>query len=275
MAEAPAANPNLHVCLVDGNTGRLDKSGWAEKQSIIRVSGLAHALGQDDLLINAIAAANAAGYTYGSEHPQLTRLYLLGDRTPKVLSSTSAEIEVLYRRNDVAYPSAAINPDYVNVRGGVALVTEKTNLDSNGNPIITSWKAAANADAIPQAGFVDVQTPCPTLEFSKLLTVCPIQYALGIVGCTNHGLFQGYAAGFWLCTGADYATKDSGQTWETTFRFTWNAKQWKQTVYYQIDTGKPPPNWNADYNQGNTLQVIQVYADSDFDLLGLPNVYQE
>lgn len=257
------------VALVEGSTGVLDKYGWAEKQAVIRVMNTAYTVGQDDLLVNALAVAEAAGFTYGVVHPHIPNLYLLGERALKAINKTQVDIGVTYKRRE----SSKEDPNYIAIRGSATLVTEKTNKDYADDDIIVSWLPDEGEDEKFQTGTVDVQTPCFTLEFSKLLSVNPAWLGAALIGCTNVGTFQGNPPETWLCSGFDFSSPDGGIHWETTPKFVFNANKWRQTVYYTLETGKPPSNWNAAYNDGKTVKVIQVYGMTDFDVLGLPNVY--
>lgn len=249
-----------------GSKGHLDKYGWVEKQALLRVTGLTHASGHDDLCVHAIQALNAAGYEYGQVHPDVDTLFLLGQLSTRVVTSSSVDVEVTYRRMDKTHP------DYVDIRGDIVLVQERTNRDKDGNDIVLEWKPEAGRTAKTQTGVVDIWLPSQSLEFGRTLDVNPASLSKTLVGWLNSDPFQGDAAGFWLCMGFSFSSSDSGLHWETSVKFVRNANQWKQTIYYILESGRPPANYDADYNAGKAVKQVEVYGETNFAVLGLPNV---
>jgi len=249
-----------------GSKGHLDRFGWAEKQALLKVTGLAFASGKDDLCYKAILAIEDAGYTYGSVHPTIDTLYMLGPRTCRVISSGVVDVEVTYRRKEKS------DPNYIDVRGDIVLVSERTNQDKDGNDIVLEWKPEAARTARTQTGMVDVLLPALSLEFSQTLQTNPAPVARGIVGYLNGDEFQGDPPGTWLCMGCPFHSPDGGANWETSFKFAHRGDGWKQTVYYILESGRPPANYNADYNAGKTVKTIEVYGETDYAKLGLPDV---
>ena len=253
--------------LVAGSTGVRDAYGWREKAATVLVEGLSRTVTKDDLVFDAYTQMAADGFDYGDPHPEDAALKIFGDMSFTVMSTSAVEIGVTYRR-----PEPGDDPTYVAVRGDMVLVQERTNKDKNNADLVTEWKPDATRTAKTQTGMVDVWRPSHTMEFSKPLSVCPITIAKTIIGFTNSDTFQGDAAGFWLCMGCGYASPDGGTTWETAFRFARNARLWKQTIYYILDNGKPPANYDAGYQNGKCLQEIEVYDSVAFAALGLPDM---
>jgi len=256
---------NVMFGLKIGSKGHLDRYGWAEKQALLKVTGLGFVSGKDDLCYKAVLAIDAAGYTYGSVHPTVDTLFMLGPRTCRVISSSAVDVEVTYRRKEKA------DPDYVDIRGDIVLVQERTNKDKDGNDIVLEWKPEAARTAKTQTGMIDRWLPSMSLEFSKTIETNPAPVAKTLVGFLNGGTFQGDEPGQWLCMGCPFHSPDGGVHWETSFKFAHNDYGWKQTVYYILDSGRPPANYNAAYNEGKTVKTIEVYGEADFDQLGLPN----
>lgn len=249
-----------------GSKGHLDKHGWAEKQAVLRVTNLSRTLGQDDLCYNAVLAIDNAGYTYGSQHPDISTLYMLGQRSCKVVTSSSVDVEVTYRRMD------STHPNYVDIRGDNVLVQERTNKDKDGNDIVLEWKPEAGRTAKTQTGMVDIWLPSQSLEFGRTLDVNPASVSKSLVGKLNSDPFQGDAAGHWLCMGFPFSSSDSGLHWEASVKFVRNENQWKQTIYYILESGRPPANYDAAYNAGKSVKQVEVYGEADFGVLGLPSV---
>ncbi len=257
----------VKVSLIQGSAGRRDQYGWAEKSALIVVDGLARTLGNDDLVATAWSAAVKAGYDYGVPHPEIPELYLLGELSLNVVASDRVEIACTYKRS-----SAEEDPDYVGIRGDIVLVQEQTHKDRDGVDLFTKYKRDAASNFKIQLGRVDIWQPCRTLEFSKTLTVSPVPYAETLVGHTNAAAFQGMVAHHWLCMGCTFNSPDTGKTWETAFKFAGHWNSWKYIIYYLLDGGKTPGNYNADYQYGQCVRTIEVYGDADFASLGLPDV---
>ena len=257
----------VKVSLINGTAGRRDQYGWAEKSALIVVDGLARTLGNDDLVGSAWSAAVKAGYDYGVPHPEIADLYLLGELSLNVVASDRVEIACTYKR-----PEEGEDPDYVGIRGDIVLVQERTNKDHAGDDIFTKWKPDATRDQKIQTGMVDVWRPCRTLEFSKTLTVSPVPYAETLVGYTNAAAFQGMVTHHWLCMGCTFNSPDTGKTWETAFKFAGHWNLWKQTIYYLLQGGAIPENYNESYQNGQCVRTIEVYGAADFASLGLPDV---
>lgn len=249
---------------VNNNKGTREGGKWVEKSAILHVSGLMPVTdGSDVLLASAWAEIQTAGYGYGSVHPDYSGLYLLEPLEFSATSKTSVDVDVTYRRQQYTESS------YVNVRGGVSVVSEKTNKDKTGSVITVSYKENSTAAAVNQVGMVDVMIPAFALEFSKTQTANPVSTCLGKIGRVNSDTFQGAGAGYWLCADASFSTADGGSTWDVSFKFIYSNKKWQQTVYYVGETGRPPRDWNEDYNS-NCVKEVEVYGEAVFGTLGLP-----
>jgi hypothetical protein len=261
----------LHT--IEGNVARHDGDGWAEKQAVLIVTGLSRTLTKDDLVVNALAAVEGSVYAYGSAHPDIASLYCLGERTFRVVSGSRVDVDVTYRRK-----TSKNDPNYVGIRFGVSLVTEKTNVDYNGDPIALKWKPSSDHEFIEQAGEVDVQTPCLSLEFTWRQTAKPGADFEAIVGYTNAAEWQNAEAEAWLCVDCNADSPDSGEHWNCSARFVRNAKLWKQTVYYVADNGRPPANYAEAYQEdGGVLQTVKevkVFGTTTFPA-NIPSAYEE
>lgn len=247
-----------------GHGGKYSNVGWNDVTATVHVVDLAPA-GGTELLASAYSALYSANLGWGAAHPEIDGLYNIGEMTARVMSKTRVDFDVVFRRPDRSQPS------YIGVRGGVATATEKTNYDADGNPISLAWKSDAAADAITQAGTVDVSTPVLTLEFAKTYSTCPAVAAMAVVGKTNSSTWQSCGAGYWLCTGFQFDSSDGGASWPSTIAFAYNEKKWKQEVFYLLESGKPPANLLAEYNT-DAHKLIKVYGEAAFGDLGLPGV---
>lgn len=252
------------LSLKDGNTARRDSTGWIERAATIHVIDLEPA-DDDALYTAAYSAMYAAELGYGASHPSVEGLYLLGESSYRVMSRTRVDADVVFRR-----PTPATQPGFIKIRGGVVTVTEKTNIDADGNEIKLTWKSGPNAAGIDQPGTVDVGTPCLSLEYQKTFNTSPAVVAMDIVGKTNSDTWNGCAADYWLCTDFSFDSQDGGATWEAAIKFVANAKKWLQEVYYTLDSGKPPPNLMDEYNAA-AHQLIRVYGSTAFGDLSLPS----
>jgi hypothetical protein len=253
--------------LIEGAGGNLDNYGWQDKKALLKVEGVTHVSGKDDLAINAILAIDAAGYTYGSTHPVIDTLFMLGPRVCTVVGKRAVDIEVTYRRKNKT------DPNYIEHTGETVLVQERTNLDAAGDDIVLEWKPESGRDAQKQSGLIDKWLPSTSLEFSQTILTNPAPVARRIVGFANKDNFQGDEPGSWLCFGCGFGSPDGGVHHATTMKFVRNAKLWKQTLYYICENGRPPANFNAEYNAGKAVQEIEVYGKVNFGDLNLPNVY--
>ena len=161
-------------------------------------------------------------------------------------------------------------------RPGKPWAAEKTNKDKDDASIVLEWKPETGRTAKKQYGLVEIFLPVLTLEFGWTQDSKPGPAAKAIIGHTNSNSFQSDAAGYWLCTDFGFDSSDSGTNWQCSAKFGRHPNLWKQTIYYLADNGKPPPNWDAAYQDGKTVQEIEVYNQVNFvstlDDVTLPNV---
>jgi hypothetical protein len=249
-------------------TARLDRSGWARKAERLFIRGLSGVLTADPVVVEAHRAMRDAGYTYGAAHPSIPDLYMLGEYEIEAHGDDSATVDLEYRRKE----RIEDDPTSIEVEGSESLVQEQTNQDADGEDIVVSRKPSADRAEKVQPVTVDVWRPVQTLRFRKVLETNPAPYARELIGRTNADTFQGDPPGLWLLKSFTFRSNDGGQSWDTSVELSRMPGGWKETVYYVMDGGRPPENFDAAYNDGLTVRTYEVYETGDFSVLGHPDV---
>jgi len=259
----------IKIARVEGNAGRWGRGGWAEKRCQLLITGLAPQLSDDGLLAEAVSAMAGGGFAYGADHPSIIGLKLLGDVDLQAKTRSSVLANLTYK-----LPDEKDDENYIAVSGGSTLVGRQTNKDADGDEIVLEWQPSDERPVQRQTGMVEVLTPVETIEFSQTTTSNPAAAMRGYVGKTNNGTWQDDAAGIWLCMESRFASANGGRTWDRAMKFGRREDGWEVGTYFVLDNGKPPGNWDAQYNEGKTFKWITVYGEADFSALNLPEVYE-
>lgn len=245
----------------NSNGGTKDQFGWVSKTGLIVIRDLAPTKNKDDLIVKAAKELSDAGYFYNSPHPDIETLFLTGEISFTARSSTQVTVSVTWNRREETEDDK-IN---ITIRGDTALVTEKTNMDVDGKELFVEWKRDANAIALRQPGEVDVNLIVETIEFGRPYAACPRNLANANVGKVSED-------GKTLCTGFSYSLNEEKGQWDASIKFAINQCGWDKKIYYLMENGAPPKNYNAPYNKGLTVKEVKVYRRGSFAGLGLPGI---
>ena len=246
---------------VANNSGELDARGWIKKTATITISGLAASdKGRDDLILRANQALKSAGYVAGAAHPSHSGLALDAAMSFKILSSGVVDVGVSYSRG---LEFDAKGRCLISQSGGVSLTSEKTNTDKNGEDIVVEWRRDQQAAALKQYATADAKIAIQTKTFKLIYSHDPGATAVETAGKLS-------ADRKILCSGFSYDKDQQNGWWNVTIEFSIHPVGWDPRIVYVMENGLPPANFDASYNRGKTVKVVQVLKEGDFGALGLP-----
>jgi len=197
------------------------------------------------------SAASAAGpAALGVNHPN-ANLADLVLKSKTVTSIANADFKVVLEWSRPTAGTSAV---------GTYLRSERTNIDTFGQPIFTTL------DGEDQTTYVARMKPETRISAKKIFSLAvdhPTSLQRDYLGKTNATVFVGFFPGQWLCTRINFPDIAFQNTilYEAEFEFT-KRSTWAVTVIHEDESGAPltEPTAQASY---------QVYGMAEFNLLEL------
>ena len=254
---------NIVFDAVADNTAELDARGYLKKTAKITISDLPDScLGRDDLIVRANSALKSAGFATGAAHPVISDLVLNASKQFTVLSRRVVEVLVTYTR---AVDFDAQGKCLVGISGGCSISNEQTNLDKDGKEIYTEWRPDIMSDPRKQPAQVDCNIPISTKTYNLIYNQDPGEIAADNVGKVAPDRKT-------LCSGFSYSLDKANGWWEVSIEFSFHPVGWDKRIFYTLENGLPPTNYNEPYNRGKTVKTVKVLKEGSFSGLGLPGL---
>lgn len=188
------------------------------------------------------------------------------------VSTDILTLAVRYAAPDIYKPTK----DQVIITGGSSLTNAETNLDRNGNVIVTQYtypdpyKEAPHlaGETFQHGAMIQKLVPTSRISLTRLEDETPLFFSSVYVGRINSTPFLGAPAGFWMCTEIPFDSQDGGKTYRTTYSFEFKYDSWQQQVVFITESGDPPVFANpAELALG--VRNYDIYPRADFTQLGL------
>lgn len=201
---------------------------------------------------------------YGDPHPDVPGVTASSIQIEPA-SHKTFRVLVTYTPPD---PAAEVDGPIREIEMGVALTTEDTSRDRDGNlMVIQVYYENLDDDGNvtergyrPYVGRVQVQRPMPVYRVRRRLSSPPTQQARDYVG--KVGGF-GTSTGKWFCARIEFDSQDGGQSYDVTYEFQWRREGWEANVeFVNAQTGAPDEN--------SVSAKFAVYNSADFSRLGIP-----
>jgi len=226
-------------------------------------------------LYDAINATNLP--EIGSEHPTIPFAVLAEIRgDPAGAGSDKAFVTAIYKGPEIitAEPNPTTDPG--TLYDSVALQDIETRFDRAGEQILLT--KVELSETITQPGVASLQIPVVIRGVQRREVANPSSLAAQYVGKVNSTPLWGEDARRWLCTRIDGTSTDFGDSYTVNYEFqrsellryspspTDTYSSWDALLVFEDEDGRPIENPVF----GESMQIIQVYGEEDFDQLGLP-----
>jgi len=218
---------------------------------------------------------------YGDPHPVIPGLQVtqvvatpLSDR-----DNAHVRVEVTYSvpniSDDVPFDQDTTPEEKGVMSLSAALVTEETNFDRNGRPLLVQYTGTlvdsegnqVEVDNDEQIATLEIPRVMPVVSFTRRETESPIDAVQSLVGTINSRSIGGFAEKTILLTRIDASSQDGGLTFDVTYEFQHNERGWTSTVaWIDPETDRPP----TDVTSTNGLADYELYREADHHFLRLP-----
>lgn len=225
--------------------------------------------------------------TVWSPHPNIPNLNLVSFR-PTPAGNTAAYVDCVY---------VNVQPQRI-IRGGCGLISERTDIDIDGNPIVLSNKGCvkpgtggtqtvSDAEKIVIGGHIDVfraegtvliERVRPSLLFPS--GIDPAAQSADFTGTVNSTTVFGVGPRKAMCESVSFNNDGlAGVAWRMQYEFRINRRGFdRRVVFINAETGNPEysavkapgfdagsPGFTTDVNYGR--KVIRCYEERDFNIL--------
>lgn len=249
--------------VLKGVRARRTRNGWERERqfTVVDVTVVT------DLLQD--AADDAGVPQIGAEFPTDDTLILV-EQIPRALTTTSAEIRLLYR-----VPKAGdvnpTDPDATQIEVGTVTRSVETNEDLDGSILEVDWSGAPD-DQKPQRGTITKDFPTTTFVFRRNESASPEDKSVEYVPSINKNAFRGYPPGTWKCTGITGSSDDNEETFDVVHTFEYSEEGWQQKLLWiDPDTGKQPGarDGNPAPSEGDGIETKDLYQELDWSELNI------